>query len=471
MDLLTPLALAGAVTILLVSLWRSKLSKVLTWEGGSKKAEPTSTTNSQKIEEIKALAECHETAAVVAEMIHKDGAGSWPPRANHADSTWPAPLRTYKEIYFELAPLLPKATASIDDDVNRQLVADFRARFAKLLRDRIDLPQVIKLLQAAEAGRWDVIPRDTYNAFYCCIASCRHAYRWATIPVVKVAQLEKVVHLPPELVEPWTYLQRQFGCDSDAGNNTSNLVLNFDHRGNHVFKINTGMAPIVTQGEEGFARIFYDVEFLGVSIYHDLVLATISWARGDKQATLRHMSGITAQLRPLLGSYYDNMHDQKIAQSVWLSRVQGFFGWGVGYIDEASNEWVKFDGLSGNQVPLFQALDAFLGIEQYLSDLDMRRNVPTRQRALSVAFRKHTFRHFLNLNDDIEARIAAEFNEIAKRLRLFRSAHRGRAKVYLTYPAPERLPMTAGKSLLKENIDDSFEFLDGFMVRRLTQTV
>jgi len=54
---------------------------------------------------------------------------------------------------------------------------------------------------------------------------------------------------------------------------------------------------------------------------------------------------------------------------------------------------------------------------------------------------------------------------------VFRSAHRSRAKEYLLVPAPERLPMTAGKSLLKADIEQSIEFLDGFMVGRLQQTV
>lgn len=43
--------------------------------------------------------------------------------------------------------------------------------------------------------------------------------------------------------------------------------------------------------------------------------------------------------------------------------------------------------------------------------------------------------------------------------------------MYLTQPAPERLPMTAGKSLLKEDMDQSLLFLDQFMVGRLQQTV
>ena len=43
--------------------------------------------------------------------------------------------------------------------------------------------------------------------------------------------------------------------------------------------------------------------------------------------------------------------------------------------------------------------------------------------------------------------------------------------MYLSVPAPERQPMTAGKSLLKDNTKDSLAFLDEFMVRRLKQTV
>jgi hypothetical protein len=78
-----------------------------------------------------------------------------------------------------------------------------------------------QLLEAADAGRWDIFARDVYNGFYCCIASCRHAYRWATVPVVQVAQLEKEVDLPMELREPWVYLQRHFGCVSESGNNSA----------------------------------------------------------------------------------------------------------------------------------------------------------------------------------------------------------------------------------------------------------
>jgi hypothetical protein len=160
--------------------WKSWISQIKTaapnfWSLFTPQDEET--TNDEKLRDIKDLAECHETAALLDDLVRTDGAGEWPPRANHVHETWPAPLRPYKDIYYEMAPLLPTSNVSLDDNVNRERITNFRARFRKLLDDKVDLAQVQGLLEAAEAGRWDVFPRDTYNAFYCCIAWSRHAYR------------------------------------------------------------------------------------------------------------------------------------------------------------------------------------------------------------------------------------------------------------------------------------------------------
>ncbi|GAB1316971.1 Indoleamine 2,3-dioxygenase [Madurella fahalii] len=430
----------------------------------------TRKTNRDRIKDITNLADYHETAACLSELVRKDGAGSWPPRTNTAHSTWPAALRPYKEIYHEMAPLLPAANISLDDEVNERRVTYFRTRFQQLLSERVNVQEVAQLLEAADAGRWDVIPRDVYNAFYSCIAWCRHAYRWGTIPAVKVAQLEKTVSLPAELTAPWASLQAHFGLSSDSGNMMANLVLNFSPSGAYTFRINTGLPAVVTTSEEEFARIAHEMEHLAVPIYCDVVQAIMAFARGDRGACLAHARAITAQLRPALSSYYERVHDDKIARSVWLSRVQGFYAWGAGYENEASGEWEKFDGLSGNQVLLFQVLDAFLGLEPYLPREVLERNVPKLQRDFCEAVARHAFRHSLG-KEGVDGRIRDELTEIVKRLRLFRSAHRTRAKSYLMVPAPERLPMTAGKSLLKADMDHSMQFLDSFMLGRLQQTV
>lgn len=231
------------------------------------RADSAPSTREQNIADIEAIVDTHESAAAFVDLVHKDGAGSWPPRANYLPTDWPAALRPYREVLRDMAPLLPKKTPSLNDEVNLAYIVDFRSRYRTQLSHRIDLDQVEKLLRAADAGRWDVFPRDVYNAFYCCIATSRHAYRWATVPVVRVAQLEKVVDLPPELSRPWDHLQRHFGCTSESSNNTSSLVLNFDAHENHIFQINTGLSHSIISAEEAFARIFRDVEIQGVPIY------------------------------------------------------------------------------------------------------------------------------------------------------------------------------------------------------------
>lgn len=246
MYLLVSLFLWGScIAVLMISPVRFYLLSCLRHAVSSwYRLTPGSLGNGTK-HDIKPLVECHTTAALLNELIATDGAGDWPPRANHDHvNSWPGVLRPYKTIYLDLAPLLPQDDPSQDDSFNLKLISEFRSRYWSLLRAQIDLEGVLGLLKAAEAGRWDLFPRDIYNAFYCCVASSRHMYRWGVVPVVKVAQLEQFVELPPELVQPWTFLQRHFGCTSSAGNLMANMVLNFhcDALGTGpIFRINTSI--------------------------------------------------------------------------------------------------------------------------------------------------------------------------------------------------------------------------------------
>lgn len=136
------------------------------------------------------------------------------------------------------------------------------------------------------------------------------------------------------------------------------------------------------------------------------------------------MSHISQHLEPLLSQYYSRMHNKSIARAFWLSYVQGIHAWGLTYTDDASEsgEGTKHNGLSGNQLLAFQLLDAFLGIEPYLSKRDRERAMPLRQQALCQAIEKHCFRHRLdelgNGTSEAEKAIQTEFSEIVKRLRV-----------------------------------------------------
>lgn len=146
-----------------------------------------------------------------------------------------------------------------------------------------------------------------------------------------------------------------------------------------------------------------------------MIRALIAFETGKKAACFDHLDRIQTQLRSALSIYYDRLHDQKVARSVWVSQVQGFLGWAAGCKDEQTGEIVKFDGLSGNQMLLFQALDAFLGMESYLSAEDLERNVSLRQRKFCRVLRKHSIRERLD-SEDNAADILDGFDKIVKRL-------------------------------------------------------
>jgi hypothetical protein len=133
------------------------------------------TVNESKYRDLRSSRDRHEAASVMSKLVEEDGAGAWPPNANH--DSWPAPLRPYQDIYFELIPLLSAAPPSLDDAVNNERRAKYRSLMRKLLSERINIPQVVEILAAVERGNWNAIPRDAYNGVYSCVAVCRHAYR------------------------------------------------------------------------------------------------------------------------------------------------------------------------------------------------------------------------------------------------------------------------------------------------------
>ncbi|KAI1119755.1 hypothetical protein F5Y10DRAFT_283806 [Nemania abortiva] len=375
---------------------------------------------SKKNDRIRDIDRCssrNEVASALARLIGEDGAGDWPPRSAHHDL--PSCFQPYQDIYLELIPNLSTAHPTLDDDVNRSRIAEFRGSMSKLLAQRINIPEVKAALKRFESGDYSALTREAYNAVYCCVAVCRHAYRWATIPVVKQAQNEMVLDFPHELDAPWPYLQRHFGLTSESGNNTANVLLNFNESGERIYKINIKTTDLIKQAEDVFFRMFLDVEVSGFPIYHEMVLTIVAFEEGRKEACLEHLESITGQLRELLLIFYSNMKESRISRTVWLSYVQGFQGWGVGRM--VNGEFDKFDGLSGNHVLFFQAVDAFLGLDRYLPDVNMDRYIPVNQRNLCLALKKHSIRGRLSDSDDHAPR--QEFVKI-----VFRAAHRTRAR-------------------------------------------
>lgn len=128
-------------------------------------------------EELTSLAASNEAAKALLKLISEDGAGTWPPTVNHHHDSWPTALQPYKEIYHKMAHLLPVSTPYLHDDVNEARIKSFRLQFRRLLEDNVNIYEVENLLKSVEAGSWDQVSRETYNALYSCLSWSRHAYR------------------------------------------------------------------------------------------------------------------------------------------------------------------------------------------------------------------------------------------------------------------------------------------------------
>jgi len=98
-----------------------------------------------------------------------------------------------------------------------------------------------------------------------------------------------------------------------------------------------------------------------------------------------------------------------------MSYVQGFQAWGAGEIIDGV--YVEYDAVSGNQLPFFHMVDAFLGLDPYLNEENMFRYIPLSQRELSAALRKHSFREKAKLAGDFE--IETEMGKILKQIRVY----------------------------------------------------
>ena len=76
----------------------------LLWRHRTRLTKATKIKDVPKTEALHLIEHRHEILDAYSDLVEKDGAGSWPPRAKHY--SWPDTLSPYHDIYLELAPLL-----------------------------------------------------------------------------------------------------------------------------------------------------------------------------------------------------------------------------------------------------------------------------------------------------------------------------------------------------------------------------
>ena len=155
-----------------------------------------------------------------------------------------------------------------------------------------------------------------------------------------------------------------------------------------------------------------------VDIYMNMVKAIIAFEQGNKEACLNYIRQIKPDMHKLFQLFYDGLVEGRVSRKVWLSYCQGFQGWGVGRMIDGRH--VTYDGLSGNHVLIFQAIDAFFGMDRYLIDENMLRYIPVRQREFTSVLRRHSIRRQIGNGEDAE--IANEISDLVQATRVMLAA-------------------------------------------------
>lgn len=145
-----------------------------------------------------------------------------------------------------------------------------------------------------------------------------------------------------------------------------------------------------------------------------MVDAIVAFEDNRKADSLRCLQQLKPKLDKIYQLFYDGVVDAKISRKVWLSYCQGFQGWGVGRVIDGRH--VKYDGLSGNHALIFQAIDAFFGMERYLIDENMVRYIPVRQREFTSVLRRHSIRAQIEKGECEE--IQAEISKLVQAMRV-----------------------------------------------------
>lgn len=120
---------------------------------------------------------------------------------------------------------------------------------------------------------------------------------------------------------------------------------------------------------------------------------------------------------------YDKMTDPQVARKIWARNIVGIHGWGLTL--ETHDPPTVHGGLSGSQILLFLAVDAFLGIERYHTDSQLKMQISQNLREVAASFRRHSFRRLLSEKSPDDIAIGKALDQMVKQLRVSeRAPHR-----------------------------------------------
>ncbi len=131
---------------------------------------------------------------------------------------------------------------------------------------------------------------------------------------------------------------------------------------------------------------------------------------------LAHVETAFINLRKVMQNLYDKMNDPHVARTIWVRHVSGIHSWGLTL--ETDDPPVEYGGLSGSQILLFLAVDAFLGIDRYHTDEELRMHISQNMRDVAATIRKTSFRKLLSESIEEDVALEKALGRMVKQLRV-----------------------------------------------------
>lgn len=151
-------------------------------------------------------------------------------------------------------------------------------------------------------------------------------------------------------------------------------------------------------------------------MYYALLQAIIAFERGDKKSCLAHVEIAYIHLRKVMQMLYEKMHEPNLSRAIWVRHVSGILSWGLTH--DVDGSLVAFGGLSGSQILLFLVVDAFLGIDRYHTDAELKMHIPKNMRDVAATMGRYSFRKHLSEKSEDDIAIGKTLTRMVKQLRV-----------------------------------------------------
>ncbi|KAL1730848.1 hypothetical protein EV714DRAFT_272180 [Schizophyllum commune] len=179
-------------------------------------------------------------------------------------------------------------------------------------------------------------------------------------------------------------------------------------------------------------------------MYRLMALSITRLTQNDIPGTLRALTLAAALLRAVLRFFYDSLRDENLSTPLWMAYCQGFHGWTLDGID----------GVSGGLSLVIRVLDSFLGITPFPTDEVEAIHLPLAQRNWLNYLREFDIRKVARERGEKE--VSDVLEGMVSQLRIWRMGHMRRMVPYEGVARPERKKMTAGKSVVADQVLDGY---------------